>query len=135
MSSLQPQTQVLAESYDNYMALLSEPLSMDETFATNSDFEKLHNLPAIPFRQLEIDTIYRIMTLRNVRTKSGKDSMLLHLYTQNALHPITVWATSLLQAELASLKDIKNLFIKYIGVKTSICSGRTYHAYQLVQKN
>jgi hypothetical protein len=141
MSQLQPDVtpSVTNNNYDSFLGLLQSDdvvlaSSDDLTFASNEDFRLLHDAKALAWKTLPLDVIYQIRHVKKIRTLSGQDSIILHLYAKHATIPHIVWASNLLAKELLGLKEIKNLYVKSLGLKKSVHSGRDYYNYQLVQK-
>lgn len=126
-------------NYESFLGLLQDEgihvaASGVTTFASEEDFQLLHEAKASAWRSLPHNIIYKIQHVKKVRTPNGQDSVILHLYAQHSTVPQIVWASTLLATELLKLKEIRNLFIKSLGLRKSITTGREYYNYQLVQK-
>ena len=134
MSQTRVTTTELDQSYDSYFGLLSQNMGDVSSFATENDFINIHEVKAISWRDVPIQKIFKIMNVRKVQTKSGTEAMILYLYERESEQPLIAWASSLLQSELNSLKEIKDLYVKSTGSKKSLSTGRQYFSYQLVQK-
>ena len=134
MSQTRVTTTELDQSYDSYFGLLSQNIGDVSSFATENDFINIHEVKAISWRDVPIQKIFKIMNVRKVQTKSGSEAMILYLYERESEQPLIAWASSLLQSELNSLKEIKDLYVKSTGSKKSLSTGRQYFSYQLVQK-
>ena len=134
MSQTRVTTTELDQSYDSYFGLLSQNTGDVSSFATENDFINIHEVKAISWRDVPIQKIFKIMNVRKVQTKSGSEAMILYLYERESEQPLIAWASSLLQSELNSLKEIKDLYVKSTGSKKSLSTGRQYFSYQLVQK-
>ena len=134
MSQTRVTTTELDQSYDSYFGLLSQNTGDVSSFATENDFINIHEVKAISWRDVPIQKIFKIMNVRKVQTKSGSEAMILYLYERESEQPLIAWASSLLQTELNSLKEIKDLYVKSTGSKKSLSTGRQYFSYQLVQK-
>ena len=134
---LQPEV-VSTDNYESFLGLLQADginvIDSDATFASEKDFQTLHEARASAWRTLPQFIIYRIQHVKKIRTPNGQDSIILYLYAKNSTEPKIVWASSLLATELLAMKEIKNLFIKSCGLKKSLITGREYYNYQLVQK-
>ena len=128
-------TTVLEEgSYENVFGLLQPNIAdSHQNFATESDFKTLHETQASPWRNLPLNVIYHIQHIKKVHTKNGQEALILYLYERNSTQPLIHWATSVLTTELQNLKELKNLYIKSMGLRKSL-SGRDYYSYQLLQK-
>ena len=136
MSMSQPtQTVVDDGNYESFLGLLLSDVSgTDDNFATDKDFQTLHDARACPWRDLPQNIIYHIQHVKKIRTKNGQDSIILYLYERNSRETLIHCATSLLATELLGMKEIRNLYIKSCGLKKSLITGREYYNYQLVQK-
>ena len=139
MSQLPCQPEVNADNYvDSFLGLLQPTntivASDDINFASEDDFKTLHEAKASPWRSLPQHIIYKIQHVKKIRTPNGQDSIILHLYAKNSTNPQIVWASTLLATELLTMKEIRNLYIKSVGLKKSLLTGRDYYNYQLVQK-
>ena len=136
MSQQPSQPEVNTDNYESFLGLLQadEIIDSDTTFASEKDFQILHEARAMAWRDLPLRVIYRIQHVKKIRTPNGQDSIILYLYARNSTEPQIVWASSLLATELLAMKEIKNLYIKSCGLKKSLITGREYYNYQLVQK-
>ena len=139
MSQIPSQPEVNnTDNYESFLGLLQADAivvdSDDTSFASEQDFQTLHEAKASAWRSLPQFVIYRIQHVKKIRTPNGQDSIILYLYARNSTEPKIVWASSLLATELLAMKEIKNLYIKSCGLKKSLITGREYYNYQLVQK-
>ena len=139
MSQIPSQPEVNnTDNYESFLGLLQADAivvdSDDTSFASEQDFQTLHEAKASAWRTLPQFVIYRIQHVKKIRTPNGQDSIILYLYARNSTEPKIVWASSLLATELLAMKEIKNLYIKSCGLKKSLITGREYYNYQLVQK-
>ena len=137
MSRLSTKIQPVADNinYDGFLDLIQDGNSTtDSAFASERDFQLLHDVRACPFRELVCNVIFHIQHVKKIRTSNGQDSVILYLYAKNSPTPVVCWGTYLLAKELLPMKEIKNLYIKSIGLKKSISTGRDYYGYQLLQK-
>ena len=137
MSQIPSQPEVNADNYESFLGLLQANdivVSDDTSFASEQDFKTLHEAKASPWRSLPQFVIYKIQHVKKIRTPNGQDSIILHLYARNSTDPKIVWASTLLATELLAMKEIRNLYIKSMGLKKSLLTGRDYYNYRLVQK-
>ena len=121
-------------NYDGFLGLLQDDNSNDSSFATETEFQLLHEVRALPWRALVRNVIFHIQHVKKIRMINGQDSVILYLYAKNSTTPLIYWATSLLARELLAMKEIKNLYVKSIGLRKSLSTGRDYYQYQLVHK-
>ena len=130
------QLDVIDTNYESFLGLLQADVNTTcDQFATEQDFQTLHEVKALAWRALPQSTIYHIQHVKKIRTPNGNDSLILYLYEKNSSTPRIHWATSLICTELLAMKDLKNLYIRSCGLKKSIITGREYYNYQLVQKH
>ena len=133
----------MVDSYENFLSYYPNILpaatttttatTTNTTFATEEDFHRIHNIVALPWRQMAMDVIFRIENIKRVKTKIGGDAVILHLCNSDGIVGV-YWACSLLANELKTVSNIANLFVKSTGLKKSF-NGREYYTYQLIQKN
>ena len=75
----------MADSYENFLSCYPNILpaatttTTNTTFATEEDFNRIHNIVALPWRQMPMDVIFRIENIKRVKTKTDGDAMILHL--------------------------------------------------------
>ena len=122
------------DSYDNILSYYQPSMVINnDTFATELDFTKVHNIIAKPWRDLKIGKIFHIKNLKRITTRNNEQVIILHLYAKDSVEPSIHWACSLLAKELMFMKELKNLYVKSTGMKKS-AAGRNYYSFQLVQK-
>ena len=123
------------DNYDNILSYYqpSMVVNNNDTFASEMDFTKVHNIIAKPWRDLELGKIFHIKNLKRITTRNNEQAIILHLYAKDSDEAQIHWAPSLLAKELMFMKEMKNLYVKSTGMKRSI-TGRNYFSFQLVQK-
>ena len=114
-------------NYDGFLGLLQDGNSNDSNFATETEFQLLHEVRALPWRDLVHNVIFHIQHVKKIRMINGQDSVILYLYAKNSTTPLIYWASSLLTRELLAMTEIKNLYVKSIGLRKSISTGREYY--------
>ena len=84
------------DNYESFLGLLQADTivvdSDDTSFASEKDFQTLHEAKASAWRTLPQFVIYRIQHVKKIRTPNGQDSIILYLYARNSTEPKVVWA-------------------------------------------
>ena len=122
-------------NYDSILSYYQPSVEVNNvnTFASESDFDKIHNIIAKPWKNLEIGKIFHIKYLKRITTRNSEQAIILHLCEKDSEEVHIHWSPSILTKELMYMKEFKNLYVKSTGMKRSI-TGRNYFSFQLVQK-
>ena len=93
-------------NYEGFLGLLQDGNTNDSNFATDTDFQLLHEVRASSWRDLVHNVIFHIQHVKKIRTLHGQDNVILYLYAKNSSTPLIYWATSLLARALLAMIEI-----------------------------
>ena len=85
----------------------------------------------IPWAEVSLYIYYKVLSIRTVQRRNGGGTAMIICLQRRAGTTFETWATSIIQKDItakleAAEKCGKFLFIKSLGKKTSIKSGRDY---------
>ena len=85
------------DNYDNILSYYQPSMVVNnDTFATELDFTKVHNIIAKSWRELELGRIFHIKNLKRITTRNNEQAIILHLYAKDSDEAHIHWAPSLL---------------------------------------